>query len=245
MRRPLLRPWLVAVALAAAVVLGLALRSPAVAWRAQALAQRLGPRATVAQRVATYEPAVRARLAPALRRAGLAWPPRRLWLVAFKEERRLRVYAAGPDGAPRHLADYLIYAASGGPGPKLREGDGQVPEGLYRVSALNPNSAYHLALRVDYPNAEDRARAREDRRDHLGGDIMVHGGAASVGCLAMGDPAAEDLFVMAARAGARNVSVWIAPVDLRARPGWRPPAGLPAWMPARYERLRAALATLP
>jgi len=48
--------------------------------------------------------------------------------------------------------------------PKLKEGDQQVPEGIYRIESLNPNSLYHLALRVNYPNQEDRRRAIEDGR---------------------------------------------------------------------------------
>ncbi|MDB4930782.1 MAG: inner rane protein [Myxococcaceae bacterium] len=210
-----------------------------------AVAQRLRGRATVRERLVTYEPAVRARLAADLAREGLAWPPRHLWLVALKRERMLRVYAAGPDARPRHLRDYPVRGASGGPGPKLRQGDGQVPEGIYGVESLNPNSHYHLALRVDYPSADDRAQAAREGRRELGGDIMIHGSNASVGCLAMGDEAAEDLFVLAARAGVGHVRVWIAPVDLRAQPRWTPPAGTPRWMDARYRALRDALSTLP
>ena len=33
---------------------------------------------------------------------------------------------------------------SGTLGPKLREGDRQVPEGLYGIESLNPNSLFHL-----------------------------------------------------------------------------------------------------
>ena len=87
------------------------------------------------------------------------------------------------------LADPIL-AASGVSGPK-REGDKQVPEGFYRIELLNPNSRYHLSLRVNYPNADDLERARQDGRalSTLGGDIMIHGGSASIGCLALGDPA--------------------------------------------------------
>lgn len=209
------------------------------------LVQRLRGGSTVAQQVARYEPAVRARLSGDLRRAGVAWPPRQLWLVAYKAERVMRVYAAGDDGRPRHLRDYAILGASGGAGPKLREGDRQVPEGLYRVASLNPDSLYHLALRVGYPSADDRSAAARDGRSRLGGDIMIHGGDRSSGCLAMGDEAAEDLFALAALAGVEQVAVWIAPLDLRAHPDWTPPRATPPWMAERYRALREALATLP
>jgi len=97
----------------------------------------------------------------------------------------------------------------------LRQGDHQVPEGLYRVTALNPKSNFHLSLRLDYPNQLDRAHAEAEQRLRLGGDIMIHGGAASDGCLAVGDEAAEELFALGRRVGAEHVSVIISPVDLR------------------------------
>jgi murein L,D-transpeptidase YafK len=164
-------------------------------------------------------------------------------LLCLKDERRLEVYAAADD-AFRRLVVYPVRAASGTLGPKLREGDRQVPEGVYAVESLNPNSRYHAALRVGYPGAFDRHTAAPEDRSRLGGDIMIHGGAASVGCLAMGDPAAEDLFVLAAAVGVENVSVVIAPVDLRTRPL---PTHLDHDGPGRerYAAIRAEIARLP
>jgi hypothetical protein len=172
---------------------------------------------TVEQVMAALGDTVDTRLRPDFARAGVAYPPERLVMVAFKAEKRLELH--GPDAAGRlqRVRSYPILAASGGPGLKLREGDEQVPEGFYRIELLNPNSRYHLSLRVNYPNDEDIARARAENRDlsTLGGDIMIHGGAASIGCLAMGDPAAEDLFVLVQRTGLDNVSLLITPEDLR------------------------------
>ena len=71
------------------------------------------------------------------------------------------------------LARYPIRAASGALGPKLREGDRQVPEGVYDIESLNPNSRFHVALRVGYPNAFDRQMAGREGRTALGGDIMI------------------------------------------------------------------------
>src|SRR5438094_7344225 len=80
---------------------------------------------------------------------------------------------------------------------------------------LNPNSVAHLSLALDYPNDYDRTRAAEDGRDTLGGDIMIHGGSMSSGCVAIGDEAAEELFVLAADAGWRDAVVVLSPVDFR------------------------------
>lgn len=135
----------------------------------------------------------------------------RLRILVFKEEGAVEVSAPGWGEARR----YAMTARSGGVGPKLREGDGQIPEGFYRVESLNPNSLYHLSLRLDYPNAFDRARAKEDGRENLGGDIMIHGSDRSVGCVAIGDGPIEEVFCCAAAAGTGNVEVVIAPYDMR------------------------------
>jgi murein L,D-transpeptidase YafK len=134
-----------------------------------------------------------------------------------------------------------VLAASGVAGPKLREGDRQVPEGVYCLRELNPNSLFHLSLWIDYPSAFDRARALEEGRQDPGGEIMIHGGAGSRGCLAVGDPAAEDLFVLAALTGVENVSIVLAPVDFRTRSFDQMPEGAPAWLPGIYEELKAEL----
>ncbi len=59
-------------------------------------------------------------------------------------------------------------------GHKQFEGDERTPEGRYTIDTRNPNSAYHLSLRVSYPNAEDRAFAKAQGRSP-GGDIFIHG----------------------------------------------------------------------
>jgi len=59
-------------------------------------------------------------------------------------------------------------------GPKQREGDFRTPEGRYYLEAKNTDSDYFLSIKVSYPNAQDRARAREMGVDP-GGQIMIHG----------------------------------------------------------------------
>src|SRR5262245_13182787 len=201
--------------------------------------------ATIADRVAQYGPAARARLAPFFAAAGIAYPPQRFVLLGFKDERELHLLASSPGRDLAFIRFYPIYGASGVLGPKLREGDGQVPEGIYAIEYLNPNSVAHLSLALSYPTSYDRARAAEDGRDDLGGDIMIHGGSGSIGCLAIGDQAAEELFVLAVDAGWENAVVVLSPVDFRRSvlpADYRAPA---PWVRDLYAELRAALEQFP
>jgi len=166
-------------------------------------------------------------------------------MVAFKDVGQLEVYAAGTSNPPVLIRTIKILADSGGPGPKLREGDEQIPEGIYPIESLNPNSSFHVSLRVGYPNAYDRQQAGRDGRSNLGGDIMIHGSSVSIGCLAVGDEAAEDLFVLAADAGIANVKVVICPKDLRVKEAPVAEASQPAWYPELTARLRQELDKLP
>lgn len=225
----------------AIVVIGGAALSPAIRARAR---KAVRPRVDVTARREELGPAARERMRAGFARAGVEYPPRRVTLVAFKQERRLEVFAAGEDSVIGLVLEYPILAASGKAGPKLREGDIQVPEGVYAIESLNPNSMYHVALRVGYPSEEDRARAAEDGRTQLGGDIMIHGGAGSVGCLAMGDPAVEELFVLAADVGIERVELLICPVDWRRADARVEVQEMPAWVQTRYDALRERLKNL-
>ncbi len=80
--------------------------------------------------------------------AKAAWPPSEIGLVAIKDEKILELFARSDGGAWTLIHRYPVLAASGGPGPKLRQGDRQVPEGVYGISFLNPNSRYDVSLRV-------------------------------------------------------------------------------------------------
>ena len=202
-------------------------------------------RKAVAARVAEYGPAARARLAPWFAAAGLAYPPHSVVLAVFKQDRQLQLYAAGELETPRFVRAYPVLGASGTLGPKLAEGDRQVPEGIYRVELLNPFSRYHLSLRLDYPNDFDRARGEEDGRTALGGDIMIHGSSGSRGCLAIGDVAVEDLFVLAADVGKENVAIVVSPVDFRVTEPPTSIASVPSWVPQLYAQLREAVWRLP
>lgn len=208
------------------------------------------PRPTLADpaitaRVAQYGPAARARLAPFFAAAGITYPPDRFALVGFKLERELQLFAAGSGRGLTFIRSYAIQGMSGTLGPKLREGDGQVPEGTYSIVYLNPASVADVSLALSYPNDYDRARAAEDGRDTLGGDIMIHGGSMSVGCLAMGDEAAEDLFVLAADTGWERAVVMVSPVDFRRNVLPVDDRARPPWVDDLYIRLGASLMDLP
>jgi murein L,D-transpeptidase YafK len=200
---------------------------------------------TVTQRVEQYGSAARVRLKPYFDKAGVTYPTQRVILLALKSERVMQIYAPDPKHTYRFIRSYPILAASGDLGPKLHDGDDQVPEGIYPIESLNPNSAYHLSLRVGYPNDFDREQAKKDGRSKLGGDIMIHGSNVSIGCLAMGDETAEDLFVLADDTGLSNVTVVIAPVDFRKGKTVPKQARLPEWSAVLYSQIKAQLALLP
>lgn len=198
-------------------------------------------KATTGERVEQYGPAVRQRLEPDFERIGIDWPGRKLTLIGLKEEMTLHVWVADAEGRFKLLRSYPILKASGHLGPKLKEGDRQVPEGLYQIESLNPNSRFHLSLKLNYPNAFDRRMAQQDGRTDPGSDIMIHGGRVSIGCLAMGDPAAEDLFVLAAEIGLHNITVILSPADFRNPDVNVDTTAMPDWVNPLYESIKGHL----
>lgn len=172
------------------------------------------------------------------------YPPKKIAFLAFKKERRFELWSE-EGGKWRFVHDYPILGASGMAGPKLREGDLQVPEGIYQISLLNPNSSYHLSMKLNYPNAFDRGKAQSDKRQHLGGDIFIHGKDVSIGCLALGDDAIEELFTFVARLGKENVEVIVAPTDFRVRKVVPQLRYEPPWLPELYDRIKKELTRFP
>jgi murein L,D-transpeptidase YafK len=72
------------------------------------------------------------------------------------------------------LGKYKVALGRGGVGPKVQQGDHKTPEGQYTVDSRNAHSAFHLALHLSYPNAQDRARAAQSNLNP-GGSIEIHG----------------------------------------------------------------------
>lgn len=125
----------------------------------------------------------------------------------------LEMWKRGSDGAFHLDGRFDICTWSGALGPKLREGDGQSPEGFYFIkpSSLNPNSSFHLSFNLGFPNAYDRAHER------TGSYLMVHGACSSIGCYAMTNDGIEDVYagVEAAFAGGQSfIRVHIFPFEM-------------------------------
>jgi murein L,D-transpeptidase YafK len=116
-----------------------------------------------------------------------------MFIRIFKEESELEVWKQREDGHYYHFKTYPICNWSGAVGPKIQQGDMQAPEGFYKITQwqLNPNSQFHLAFNLGYPNAFDRANKRD------GDFLMIHGRCKSAGCYAMTDVLMEEIYALA------------------------------------------------
>lgn len=132
-----------------------------------------------------------------------------IFIRIFKSEKILEVWVKQNDTFAI-FKTYPICTFSGKLGPKMKQGDGQSPEGFYQVGLgqLNPYSSYHLSFNLGYPNAYDRANGR------TGDFLMVHGNCVSIGCYAMGDENIEEIYTLmeaALRGGQQNIDVHAFP----------------------------------
>ena len=123
-------------------------------------------------------------------------------LVVHKAARTLSVYSE-----ERLLKTYKIALGRNPQGHKQQEGDGRTPEGNYVIDSRKADSAFHRALHISYPNAQDRRRARR-LGVSPGGALMIHGlpnGMASIGaahatrdwtegCIAVTNPEIEEIW---------------------------------------------------
>lgn len=194
---------------------------------------------TVEDVISQYRDQTRNNLYPLFEKQQVSYPPNHLAFIAYKDAAILEVWAANNDKVFKKITEYPVLAASGNPGPKLVEGDRQVPEGIYKIIGFNPNSAYHLSMKLNYPNEFDLKHAEAEGRDSPGTNIFIHGRDVSVGCLAMGDPAIEDLFTLVYETGRNNTQVIISPTN----PGLAKltvPAGAPLWTQDLYEQIETS-----
>ncbi|MBK6725893.1 MAG: murein L,D-transpeptidase [Xanthomonadales bacterium] len=178
------------------------------------------------QRATVAEQRVRADLTTQLRAIRSDWGAP-VFVRIYKQERELEAWARTDTGVYALLDTWPICTYSGELGPKLREGDGQAPEGIYQVrrGQMNPFSSYHLSFDLGYPNAFDRAHRR------TGGYLMVHGSCVSIGCYAMTDAGIEKIYSLLAAAlanGQRSVQVHALPFRFNA--GWERAQAASPWL---------------
>lgn len=173
-------------------------------------------------RVLNARDGARPKLIALFNEQNIAFPPAEMFIRVFKHERLVEVWARSADDAELTLVrEYPMCEVSGRPGPKRSQGDLQIPEGVYYIDEFNPRSAYHLSLGLNYPNLSDRLRSAELL---LGGDIYIHGGCETVGCVPIEDDNIAELYWLAVEvraAGQRVIPVHIFPARLESdRFGW-------------------------
>lgn len=90
-------------------------------------------------------------------------------IVVEKHSRKLTLYQLGIP-----VRTYAVALGKDPVGDKLRNGDNRTPEGVFHIDYKNPDSKYHMALHISYPDA---AHIAKSRAVHVkpGGDIMIHG----------------------------------------------------------------------
>ena len=138
-----------------------------------------------------------------------------LYIRAFKREGVLEVWAKNRVEEVYTLTKTYSFCSNVGlPGPKRRQGDNQIPEGFYQLSKFNPESNFHLSLKVDYPNKSDSMLSKYD---NLGGQIFIHGGCMTIGCIPITDSYIEELYIMSVLAkdgGQLEIPIHIFPTRL-------------------------------
>ena len=142
-----------------------------------------------------------------------------IYLLGNKETKILKLYGKKENEEKfTFIKEYPFTDFSGIKGPKLKELDGQIPEGIYKPIFLNSRSNYHLSVHINYPNEFDKKKGIEDKRDKLGNEIFIHGKNVSIGCIAIGDSAIEEVFYIIEKIGMEKTKVVITPNDLRVYP---------------------------
>jgi murein L,D-transpeptidase YafK len=113
----------------------------------------------------------------------------------YKAQRRMELLRNG-----KVIKRYRIVLGDAPVGHKHQQGDERTPEGAYRITYRNPQSRFHLSLRVSYPNEADRLQAKARGVDP-GGDIMIHGGTPpgythdwTDGCIAVTNAEIEEIW---------------------------------------------------
>jgi murein L,D-transpeptidase YafK len=146
---------------------------------------------------------------------GIDYSSFNIFLRAFKKEMKLEVWVKDKT-KPSYtlLTTYPICSSSGTLGPKRKEGDLQIPEGVYEINHFNPLSNFHLSLGINYPNAADKVFA--DAK-HPGSAIYLHGNCVTIGCIPITDDKIKELYILTIEAknnGQDKIPVHIFPTKL-------------------------------
>lgn len=138
-----------------------------------------------------------------------------VFIRAFKKEKALEVWIKEKDQEIYSLLrTYDFCTSSGTLGPKRKEGDMQIPEGIYHINHFNPQSNFYLSLGLNYPNTSDKILS--DKK-HPGGSIYIHGSCVTIGCIPLTDDKIKELYVLSVEArnnGQEKIPVHIFPARL-------------------------------
>ena len=168
--------------------------------------------------------------------------PKKITLIAIKNSAMLEVWGE-KNSKMVYITSFPFSACSGKLGPKLQQGDHQIPEGIYGIEYLNPNSQFHLSMKISYPNSFDKKIAKMYGIANMGGDIMIHGGCQTSGCIPLGDYNVEQLYFLVQKVGIKNIKVIIAPVDFRDGGVVRYDRQKFFWLDELYKKLAQELET--
>lgn len=150
---------------------------------------------------------------------GLSYPPQHIFVRILKHEAELELWIKENDQYEL-FKSYPFCYASGQLGPKLKQGDLQVPEGIYYINRFNPASQFYLSLGINYPTKQEKKIAYPN---DAGGDIFIHGDCVSVGCVAITDNLIKEVYwiaVLAKAAGQQNIPVHFFPFQLNHSFKW-------------------------
>lgn len=147
-------------------------------------------------------------------------------IFVFKENRKMYLMHH-----TQALAEFDVDLGFSPYGHKQQRGDGRTPEGSYRISHRNPESAFHLSIGIDYPNETDRKIAKA-AGVKPGGDIFIHGGPIrredknkddwTAGCIAVTNREIEDIYAMVRNGTPIHILPATTPPIANPRPGTPP-----------------------
>jgi len=139
-------------------------------------------------------------------------------LIAYKKDKELELWVR-KKGTQKYqlLKTYDFCSSSGTLGPKRKQGDGQIPEGIYHINRFNPYSSFHLSLGLNYPNQSDRIAGD---KTNPGGDIFIHGSCVTIGCIPITDDKIREVYLLAVEAknkGQDKIPVMIFPFRMNEK----------------------------